>query len=126
MICFRLGSRQMIMLMSFEEGTPLPEVDSDLARHLFESNKSEALRILGNVLALDILINNWDRLPLQTVRDNRGNSSNLLLSREGTENVRVALLDQTVTSFTTKTAQGKYLARVKVTVETLNSGDADV
>ena len=55
------------------------------------------LEELGSLLALDILINNHDRVP--TVWTNAGNCGNLIMSHEGKgESSQVLAIDQVITA----------------------------
>lgn len=47
-----------------------------------ESHDTGAAAVLGRILALDLLTNNWDRFPLGTLWDHEGNLGNIMLVRD--------------------------------------------
>ena len=87
-------------LMELMSGVPLPEVGAGLAQ------TDAFLRDLGAVIAVDMLINNFDRTPL--VWTHRGNASNLLVDEAG-----CSAIDQAVTPILDAANEAKYVAKIR-------------
>jgi Actin-fragmin kinase, catalytic len=73
--------RAFVIVMELAEGRPLcalgPHLGSLLCVHTHTGR--ERLRAIGRVCALDVLCNNWDRLPL--IWSNDGNLDNIFVGR---------------------------------------------
>eukprot|EP00128_Syssomonas_multiformis_P012405 Colp12_sorted_trinity150504_noHs@4295 len=79
-----------IMVMEYAPGRSLLDLDECL-QHKFKENSSSLFKTLGEIAAGDILLNNFDRIPLQ-VWSNDGNGSNIMFSGEG-----LTAIDQEIT-----------------------------
>lgn len=75
------------------------------------------LRELGRCMALDMMLNNFDRVPL--VWTHAGNATNLLIEfregdgKEGVEVLAVRPIDQAYTVIENETMRGEYINKVK-------------
>ncbi|XP_065182761.1 uncharacterized protein LOC135813598 isoform X2 [Sycon ciliatum] len=103
--------RPYILIMQFVKGVPLAMLTPDKAREAFTSTNSHCLFFgLGRILALDMLMNNWDRLPV--LWENEGNPNNIIFSPHG-----VAWgIDQALTSInphTFATGVAKYIGKLR-------------
>jgi hypothetical protein len=72
------------------------------------------------ILALDVIINNFDRLPL--IWDNEGNLENLLLDREG----RLWGIDQAATAVRAGPNRAEYLTKVTALCTSLGNNKSSV
>jgi hypothetical protein len=83
----RLEVQKYAILFEFSRGTALKSA-ADPGGLLGDA----ALWQLGGMLLFDVLINNWDRMPLRGVWTNEGNLGNVLVDGKN-----VTIIDQTVT-----------------------------
>lgn len=111
--------RPFIMVMEFVKGKDLEQLGPQ-AKSLFESPDGPRLfREMGRLVCLDIVTNNWDRLPI--IWDNDGNFRNLYLEqREGKDHHRtkwsVVGIDQGITAVKREVhpeGHDKYMSRVE-------------
>lgn len=103
-------------LLAADSGQHVPkEVLLAAPAKVFDTNLPDGrrrLRELGQVLALDIFINNCDRVP--TVFDNAGNPGNVLFSHgAATDRAQVVAVDQDVTAVDPKTKAGAVQANLR-------------
>jgi hypothetical protein len=87
----RLATTKYVILFEFCSGTALNAIEAGNPWRFFGD---AVLRRLGSTLLFDVLINNWDRLPLRGVCENEGNLGNVLVDVDGDA---VTIIDQTVT-----------------------------
>jgi hypothetical protein len=97
----RLDGQKYAILFEFSRGTALKSA-TDPGGSLGDA----VLRQLGGVLLFDVLINNWDRMPLRGVWTNEGNLGNVLVDGEN-----VTIIDQTMTVIPVQ-HRAPYLAAV--------------
>mmetsp|Transcript_8675 Transcript_8675/g.12944 ORF Transcript_8675/g.12944 Transcript_8675/m.12944 type:complete len:437 (-) Transcript_8675:111-1421(-) len=102
----RILQRLEIAVMEFINGKPLvvlkkiPPVD--------------ALRQVGGIMALDVVLNNFDRLPF--IWDNKGNAENIFYS-DG----KMVAIDNRIVCPTSKSAREKHLERVEALCKGMDS-----
>jgi len=83
--------KAFMCVMDLSLGSDMEHLEKGEAAKIF---KNEAvLKELGRVLAFDMLVNNWDRLPC--IWDNDGNPNNILFSNDGAS---LAAIDTSITS----------------------------
>jgi len=82
----------------------------------FQEITPENWREIGNIMAFDVFINNWDRLPL--IWDHQGNIDNIMFSKDGS----VKGIDQSVTGIY-EAQKPEYLERVSALLEELTRID---
>mmetsp|Transcript_1914 Transcript_1914/g.4898 ORF Transcript_1914/g.4898 Transcript_1914/m.4898 type:complete len:505 (-) Transcript_1914:6-1520(-) len=78
-----------------------------------------AWRELGRLMAFDVVINNFDRLPL--VWSNEGNLANIMLSGSADETLTIVGIDQKVSPILHQAGLTAYLGKVKAMVRRLSS-----
>jgi hypothetical protein len=69
--------------MEMVAGQQLNAISEADAAHYFDGETPESIAFLtqmGRIIALDVLLNNWDRLPV--IWDNEGNWGNLIVSHD--------------------------------------------
>jgi predicted amidohydrolase len=116
--------RPYLIVMEFIQGYDIFALPSafDLIDQFLNSH--ESLVQLGNIMALDILLNNWDRLPL--IWDNDGNGANIVFTTSGNQ-VKIFAIDQAITSILNEVeGYEKYMQRVRDLIEDLTSPDWNV
>eukprot|EP01087_Luapelamoeba_hula_P011633 TRINITY_DN3179_c0_g1_i1.p1 TRINITY_DN3179_c0_g1~~TRINITY_DN3179_c0_g1_i1.p1 ORF type:complete len:359 (-),score=71.42 TRINITY_DN3179_c0_g1_i1:61-1137(-) len=112
--------RPFVLLMEFTGGKDLETLPRSSAAWLLgmkaDQKENLRLRALGNLAALDMLTNNWDRIPF--VWDNSGNWKNVILhkSEKGWELVGI---DHGFTAIVIPEGMEKYTARVNTYVSKL-------
>uniref|UniRef100_A0A7S0DI85 Actin-fragmin kinase catalytic domain-containing protein n=2 Tax=Amorphochlora amoebiformis TaxID=1561963 RepID=A0A7S0DI85_9EUKA len=97
----RILQRKQIAVMEYVNGKPLVEVSG--------IPEKSALRQVGGIIALDVVLNNFDRLPL--VWNNQGNADNIFLVPE--ENNMYAL-DNRIVCPTSIQVQHVHLSKVNM------------
>ena len=116
----RVGLRKFLVLMEFiESGIGLRYIDPKEASFYLsaeESSGHDCLKTIGMCIGFDLLINNWDRLPIAGIWNNEGNLRNLLLKKVG-EKVDICLIDQTITVIVDETKRQEYVDKVKDLVQ---------
>lgn len=88
----RIPRRPVVLVMEFVEGTTLERLKPDLAEKYFSVKSplsGPILRQVGRIMALDVVCNNWDRIPL--IHDNSGNFGNIMLQTHVEEGFLVAI-----------------------------------
>jgi hypothetical protein len=63
---------------------------------------------LGTVLLFDLLVNNFDRIPMGSVWGNYGNPGNIIVGKNG----EVFIIDQTITSIQNEAKLQEYLSKI--------------
>eukprot|EP01126_Amoeba_proteus_P063162 TRINITY_DN8672_c0_g1_i6.p1 TRINITY_DN8672_c0_g1~~TRINITY_DN8672_c0_g1_i6.p1 ORF type:complete len:305 (-),score=67.67 TRINITY_DN8672_c0_g1_i6:35-949(-) len=113
----RLSLQNHIELMEFVEGTTFRYLTLEEAHMVFEIPTT--FHKLGSLLAFDILINNYDRVPLP-LWSNEGNPKNLLILVKGeaspsspTSIHQLTAIDQCVTGITNESLLQVYQNKVK-------------
>mmetsp|Transcript_97029 Transcript_97029/g.274168 ORF Transcript_97029/g.274168 Transcript_97029/m.274168 type:complete len:539 (+) Transcript_97029:86-1702(+) len=109
-----------LSVMEFVDGFSMMGMDAH--KHLQELQRSGAASVwqdLGRLMALDMLINNFDRLPLAWGND--GNLGNVLL---GSSLGPVVGIDQCVAPITHAEGLRKYTLRVREAVVEARDGEA--
>jgi hypothetical protein len=119
------GKSEFIGLLEFVKGVSVQGLE---AHAYLKSLAPAALRgvwnQVGHLVALDGLINNFDRVPL--LWDNDGNTANLLLQLDDNDEARVSVIgiDQAVTAIIDHgPGLARYLDRVGVLARTAFRGD---
>jgi len=104
---FRRGpdSFPFVLLLDFIPGPTLGAVEQN---KLLSSDGLVALQDLGRILVLDIVLNNWDRLPLPNLWTHEGNPDNFILSSRG-----LVAIDNSTTAFTNESKADSYVTSVK-------------
>lgn len=106
----RVFGMGFLAIMEFIPGMNCCKLEEKEVMGLTEQTRAARLGGIGAVVCLDLLTNNWDRLPLSEVWSHEGNLGNIMLTSEG-----VVAIDNSVTSITTEKAKQKwqaYLQRV--------------
>jgi hypothetical protein len=98
-------SKQFVFRMQFVRGDTLNNVDPQL---LPSRLTDESFKDIGRIFVLDVLINNFDRIP-GGMWKNDGNIGNLMLTKSG----RIYGIDQGVVSTGNDEATAKYLSTVE-------------
>jgi hypothetical protein len=88
-------------------------------RELAGPAKEEILRAIGRIMLLDILVNNFDRLPL--CWNNDGNPDNILVRPAGAA-ARVVAIDHTLTCIKNADGRRRYVQQVQDALRELVSG----
>lgn len=104
-------SRGPIMVLQFVPGCDLSCVQSELSHAFFHG--------LGRICALDVLLNNMDRVPLP-VWDNLGNLTNVMIDTEGCP----VGIDQQVNLISDSRGMESYIARVRNLVQLVVTSSA--
>jgi len=126
----KLGDRTRVL--EYIRGTPmmglpaqqcllqLSAVCSDLTSSLSVAAQN-AWRELGRLMAFDVIINNFDRIPL--VWSNEGNLANIMLSgsMDETSSLTVVGIDQKVSPILHQAGLAAYLDKVRAMVRRLQS-----
>jgi hypothetical protein len=124
----RLGLRTFLVLMEFIEGgiglRYIEPADAPFYLEASCSSGADCLRTIGMCIGFDLLINNWDRLPVGGIWNNEGNLRNLLLKKVG-EKVDICLIDQTITVIVDETKKQEYLDKVKDLVHNIFTNTAE-
>lgn len=109
------------VLMEYAKGVTLkhPTVPAALADPVAGA---AILRAFGSVIAVDVLINNFDRAPF--VWSHQGNANNILIHVDGAESSVVAI-DQYCTAIQNPEGLEVYLAKVKLSAKEALHGQAD-
>src|SRR5262249_44166832 len=130
----RMTQKKQLLLMEFIRGKSLGYIGYDDASLYFPteispctpgSGRHQALKKIGALVVMDILINNWDRFPVQGLWEARtGNPKNVILHRvkdaSQDPEIRVVGIDQMVSAITNPAGKQKYIASLqKVTEEVL-------
>lgn len=106
--------RPFVMLMEYTGGKDLetlaPGWAGALLRCKGEAMECSRLRALGHLGALDMLTNNWDRMPF--VWDNAGNWKNIVLHR-GEHTWEIIGIDQGFTAIVVAEGMEKYTERIE-------------
>jgi len=114
----------IMTLMEFCPGCDFYSENFDASVFVKDSPyRRQYLSDIGRILIYDVILNNWDRLPL--VWDNEGNLGNFFWCKN--ENQRIMAIDNTTTAIMLPTAKQKYLEKVQSLVEQIlkyNGGDA--
>jgi len=82
----------------------------------------QVLYEIGRILACDVLINNYDRLPL--IWENQGNPGNLIFRKEEEGKTVVYAIDQCVTAIKDRDAIVAYLEKVSKAIDEAKSRKA--
>eukprot|EP00457_Paulinella_chromatophora_P006019 gb/GEZN01006037.1/.p1 GENE.gb/GEZN01006037.1/~~gb/GEZN01006037.1/.p1 ORF type:complete len:505 (-),score=107.77 gb/GEZN01006037.1/:156-1670(-) len=112
-----------ILLVEFLPGVQLDKL-AGKPQHATKEWRQQCLYALGTTLAVDMLLNNWDRFKLPGVWTGQGNSGNLLLlppdaspvassATATTKTPVVGLIDHTITVITDPAGLAKYRAAIK-------------
>jgi hypothetical protein len=102
-----LGGIQPMVVMQYVQGCPMMGVDAH--NHLQEfDRRALVLHGLGRLMGYDLLINNFDRLPLAW--NNEGNLGNVMLS---SCSKGVVGIDQSTHAITHPDGLSKYIARIR-------------
>jgi len=109
----RLGESFYIQLLEYIPGTTLDKTPRDFP---FQS----ALRSLGGVLLLDVLIHNWDRMPHDDIFKTEGNIGNILILENEKKKVSISLIDQFVTPINVEKNKISYLKKAASLVRSVS------
>ncbi|KAL9649711.1 hypothetical protein ABK040_009527 [Willaertia magna] len=82
----------------------------------------EILKDIGKILCLDICLNNWDRFVCGDIWENEGNPNNILFSKD---KMRLAAVDQSLTSIIDLEKRKEYLDKIHNFATTLFNESAD-
>jgi len=116
-------NRPFFMVQEFVPGQDLPSLGPAKLRIIFtlsENSPTSPLRQLGWIMAFDILINNFDRLPL--VWENDGNLANVFFRNDGDQHYQIVGIDQAVTTIDPAVSQKgveNYLKKVEEFIDPL-------
>eukprot|EP00808_Paulinella_micropora_P004021 g48954.t1 len=117
----QLAKTSGLQLMEFGSGAGLYTLSKEAKAAVLEETrqgpsgcKDSGLTALGAVLVYDLLINNWDRLPLAGIWTNNGNANNLLfiLSKDQSAGCSLLVIDQAVTAILHQANRDKYTSQV--------------
>lgn len=86
-----LGSKAVFLVYEYVPTPTLEGIDFDEARGIFFAEDGTTLKVgdnsilhkFGRFLAVDVIMNNWDRLPIGCVWQNGGNLGNVMLDTCG-------------------------------------------
>lgn len=108
-----LGYPPTQLLLEFLPGPTLDEVGEET---FSGSDGLDALGDLGKILVLDILTNNWDRLPLPGLWEHEGNGGNFILTSSG-----LVAIDNSTTSIINEDKVKAYVTAARALVEDARS-----
>eukprot|EP00475_Leptophrys_vorax_P022567 TRINITY_DN3072_c0_g1_i2.p1 TRINITY_DN3072_c0_g1~~TRINITY_DN3072_c0_g1_i2.p1 ORF type:complete len:474 (+),score=138.34 TRINITY_DN3072_c0_g1_i2:14-1435(+) len=94
----RMSKLGQFLIMEFIVGTGICNISEtvDFKAKVFQP---EELRAVGKAVLFDMILNNWDRVPIKGIWNNDGNPSNLMFKiAEEKEQCQVILIDQIVNS----------------------------
>lgn len=93
----RLAQSRNIIMFEFMRGESLSDLPNHMDHHQLRNYfDAEIYKGIGGMLLMDMLINNWDRLPVEGLWNNQGNAGNIMIHKK-TKNRSMSLIDQTVT-----------------------------
>jgi len=101
---------QQFHLMELVEGKPLHSLDNP-QETLAVTDQEESTQVLfkmGQISAVDTLLNNWDRLP--SLWKNQGNGGNILITTKG----EVVAIDQFVSPILQETEANKHFEKISL------------
>jgi len=131
----RLTQRKSIILTEFFRGKSLPSITYNVANEYFPLTPSSqgnqdprvfCLQKLSAIILFDIIVNNWDRFPIQGIWNQTGNPKNVMLHKNLDHNSKnsdssvkifVYVIDQTCSAINFKTGKDKYVENVKLFVK---------
>ena len=102
-----------LMVMEFVEGTSLK--DRDASERLVACDKA-LLHSLGRILAVDSLLNNWDRLPALRTWPHKGNLDNVLIAKSG----EIVAIDQALQLLSEPSVRVDYFRALRAFVNEVN------
>jgi len=110
----RLSQKQFVLAMEFVTAISGNSITPELFHEVWNP---QTLRALGAMIAVDMLLNNWDRVPVPDLWDNEGNLGNIMLFRQQQEiheypKSNLVVIDQTITSIRDAKKKQEYLMRV--------------
>jgi len=94
----RILQRSNLGVMEYVNGPPLVELKA--------CPNHDCLKQIGAILVLDVVMNNFDRMPF--IWDNQGNAENILFSKQ-----RMFALDNRVVCPTSRQARERHLSKVE-------------
>eukprot|EP00479_Gromia_sphaerica_P007627 TRINITY_DN260_c0_g1_i1.p1 TRINITY_DN260_c0_g1~~TRINITY_DN260_c0_g1_i1.p1 ORF type:complete len:362 (-),score=67.14 TRINITY_DN260_c0_g1_i1:80-1165(-) len=106
------------VMMEFLPGIALDKIPGDQLSEIFKKFP-DIPRQIGGILAFDVIVNNWDRLPL--IWSNEGNLGNLIINLE---TGIVHGIDQQLTGINNEEQTNRYLERVKAVMLETESKDS--
>jgi len=112
-------NRPVLLVMEYVHGIDFEHLGDNASNFFGGDNGKQRLQEVGRIISLDILTNNWDRLPV--VWDNEGNLGNLFIQM-GKDDGKVVGIDQGITCIhltVNKAGYEKYVARVIALIETI-------
>jgi len=115
----RLSQQNHIEIVEYIRGITFREAELQ-GKEIFENPLT--LQKLGSVIVFDILINNWDRVPLQSLWKNEGNPKNIMIELATDIHV-VTAIDQCITFITEESLLHAYKAKVISVISSILSGD---
>jgi len=99
------GNRQCVAILEFVQGTVL---EGQAGREALTRQRSfQLFEELGQLIAFDVLLNNFDRVP--AIWQNNGNLANVMISSDNT----VVGIDQQVNAISDEMGREAYMARVR-------------
>jgi len=130
--------RAFFMVMELVVGRSMIDLTHDMACSIFGTSSGEqqqqqqqqataTLTSLGHMIAADIALNNWDRLPMP-VWDNEGNAQNLMFTVPDGHLVAIDQAHTTINSATFGVRYERYMTRAKnfaASCARLDATDAD-
>lgn len=115
----RVTHMEIVTVMEYVSGCAMMGMPAH--NYLQESRNSSGIwNSLGRLMSYDLLINNFDRLPLAW--SNEGNLGNVMLSSGSSD---VVGIDQSVQPITNAEGLSNYLLRVKKVCEAVRSGEGE-
>jgi hypothetical protein len=90
--------RPVVLVMEFVSGMTMSRISAAAWAKYFSCDSPLAkpvLRAIGRIMALDVLTNNWDRVPL--IHDNRGNFGNVILQEPPDGSAVLVAIDNAMT-----------------------------
>jgi hypothetical protein len=115
-----LVGEEVIMLLEYLKGENMLELTHEQLRVALSP---ATLHCIGSMLVVDLVINNWDRIPLaqNQIWPNEGNLANLFF-----QNSQLVLIDQTVTAIIGSSMRRRgYLANVAAFVTQILSAERE-
>ena len=125
----RISQKSFLLVIEFMRGDSIYSIGPN---KFFEKWNEKSLAGVGMVIALDMLINNWDRFPVPQLWENEGNPGNLMIlqknrssdvgeeknsSESPSTTTVVVAIDQSTTPIVHDGMREKYFSKVRQMIE---------
>jgi len=112
-------NRPNILIMEYVSGIELPALGPKAAEVFSGPSGANRLKEIGKIVALDIVTNNWDRLPI--IWDHEGNPGNLFVQYNGNDG-RIVGIDQGLTCINqtvSKVGYDRYVDKIQKLIQAI-------